>query len=288
MLWYAFCMKSDTVQRFIFENSAIRGEIVHLTHSFVTISQQRDYPAYVLQFLGETLAASVLLTSTIKYEGQLTMQIQQEGPLRILVAKCNNDLHIRGLAQWDETASHQQLQHSIRQGKLVITVQPNNHEPYQSIVAINDQPTAQVLEHYFVQSEQLPTRLWLAVNNHSAVGLLIQQLGSEEDEQQKSNLWEEVCLLTDTVSDKELLHLDNETLLHRLYHEHDVRLFEPKSVAFRCSCNLTKMENAILMMGQNEIDQLLKEFKEITVKCEYCNSEYSFTEEHVKAIMVHH
>lgn len=283
-------MQTDSVQRFMFENSAIRGEIVRLEHSYHTISQQRMYPPSVLQFLGETLVASVLLSSTLKYEGQITMQMQHDGPLQMLVAKCNNHLHIRGLAQWDETCGDQQLHDSIKEGKLVITVQPDNRvDFYQSVVEIKNKPIAEVMEHYFVQSEQLPTRLWIAANQQFAVGLLIQQLGQEaEDLNQKQIIWEEITLLTDTVTEDELLNLDNQTLLHRLYHESDVRLFNPKPVEFRCSCSLTKMQGAILIMGREEAQTLLNQYKKIAVKCEYCNNEYSFSEAEVQAILANH
>lgn len=283
-------MKTDSVQGFLFENSAIRGQIVRLEHSFHTISQQREYPSCVLRFLGETLVANVLLTTTLKYEGQTTMQMQQDGPLKMLVAKCNNHLHIRGMAQWDEMASDRDLSEMVRNGQLVITVQPDNQtDVYQSVVKINNQPTAQVMEHYFSQSEQLPTRLWFAVNHQYAVGLLIQQLGQQEKDQvDKDRLWEEVIMLTDTVTENELLNLGNETLLHRLYNEHDLRLFEPKPVEFRCSCNFTKMQGAILIMGRDEAIELLNQYKKLTVTCEYCNNEYTFSEEQVREILSNH
>jgi molecular chaperone Hsp33 len=283
-------MQTDTAQRFIFENSAIRGAIVRLDRSYHAISQQRAYPPSVLQFLGETLVANILLSDTLKYEGQTTMQMQHDGPLKMLVAKCNHHLHIRGLAQWDESCSDLLLRDSFKNGQLIITVQPDQRvDFYQSIVKINNQPIAQVMEHYFLQSEQLPTRLWLAVNHESAVGLLIQQLGqNKHDQEQKNAIWDEVTLLTDTVTENELLTLDNQTLLHRLYHEHDLRLFDPKPLEFRCGCNLTKMEGAILTMGHDEAVELLKQQKKIVVTCEYCNYEYSFAEAEIQAIFAKH
>ncbi|MDQ2993353.1 MAG: Hsp33 family molecular chaperone HslO [Pseudomonadota bacterium] len=283
-------MHTDYAQRFIFQNSAIRGEIVRLERSLHTISQQREYPSSVLKFLGETLVANVLLTTTLKFEGQITMQMQHDGPLQMLVAKCNHHLQIRGVAQWDETCSDQQLQNSFKHGKLVITLQQNDRvDFYQSVVAINNQPIAQVMEHYFVQSEQLPTRLWLASNANVTVGLLVQQIGQEESDREASeSCWEEVIMLTSTITENELLNLDNETLLHRLYHEHEVRLFNPKPVTFHCGCNITKMQGAILVMGREEALKLLNEFKNVSVKCEYCNNEYTFTEAEVLDILANH
>ncbi len=283
-------MITDSAQGFIFENSAIRGQIVRLERSFQTIGQQREYPAAVLRFLGETLVSNVLLSTTLKYQGQITMQMRPNGPLEMLVAKCDNDLRVRGLAQWDEECAEYTLTDSVQSGQLVITVQPENQvDVYQSVVNINHQPIAQVMEHYFSQSEQLPTRLWLAVDQKRAVGLLIQQLGEDKlDLEQSKAIWEEVVILTNTVTQNELLNLDNKTILHRLYHEHDLRLFEPKPVEFRCGCNFTKMQGAILIMGRDEAIVLLNQYKKLTVKCEYCNSEYAFTEDEVLAILANH
>ena len=283
-------MQTDSVQHFIFENSAIRGEIVRLDRSYHTISQQRPYPSPVLQFLGETLVVNVLLTSALKFEGQTTIQMKQEGPLQMLVAKCNHHLHIRGLAQWDETSSNHKLGESFKSGQLVITLQPDHRvDFYQSVVKMDNQSIAQVMEHFFLQSDQIPTRLWLAVNDKLAVGLMIQQLGQEDrDQQEKNALWDEVTTLTDTITQDELLTLDNQTLLQRLYHEHDVRLFSPKPVEFRCGCNLTKMESAILTMGPEEVNQLLNQYKKVVVTCEYCNNVYSFSEAEVRAVLAHH
>lgn len=283
-------MNNDCAQSFMFENSAIRGQLVRLDRSFHTISQQRDYPSSVLRFLGATLVSNVILSTTLKYQGQTTIQIQQEGPLRVLVAKCNNHLHIRGVATWDDKATNAALAQSVKHSQLVITVQPDNQvDPYQSIVNINDQPIAQVMEHFFVQSEQLPTRLWLAVNDQFAVGLLIQQLGHDKcDHEEKKAAWDEVVMLSSTVTENELLTIDNETLLRRLYHQHDVRLFEPKPVEFRCSCSFVKMQAAILVMSREEIIQLLNQYKKITVTCEYCNSEFGFSEAQIQEILANH
>ncbi len=283
-------MKKDYVQRFIFEGAPIRGEIVRLENSFNIISQQRDYPSFVLKFLGETLVSNVMLSTTLKYEGQTTMQMRQEGPLEMLVAKCNNHLHIRGLAKWDEDSSFEDLKDTLNNGQLVITVQPENQvDVYQSIVKISYQPVAQVMEHYFSQSEQLKTRLWLAVNHQFAVGLLLQLVGQDKhDEEQTKALWEEIVMLTATLTEEELLTLDDLTLLRRLYHEYDLRMFEQKPIEFRCTCNTTKMESAILVMGQDEANKILNQYKKLTVKCEYCNNEYTFSEADVRAVFARH
>lgn len=283
-------MQKDYVQRFIFEGKPIRGEIIRLEKSFSIITQQRDYPSFVLKFLGETLVSNVMLSTTLKYEGQTTMQMRQEGPLEMLVAKCNNQLHIRGLAKWNDNASFEELKNTLNNGQLVITVQPDNQvDVYQSIVKISHQPVAQVMEHYFSQSEQLKTRIWLAVNHQYAVGLLIQQVAQTDNKEDENNaFWDEIVMLTNTITENELISLDDLTLLRRLYHEYDLRMFETKPVEFRCTCNMTKMEGAILVMGQDEAYNILKQHKKLSVKCEYCNNEYTFSEAEVRAVFANH
>jgi molecular chaperone Hsp33 len=283
-------METDSVQHFIFEHHAIRGELVSLDQTFQTICQQRDYPTSVQQFLGETLLVNVLLTSGLKFEGQNTIQMKHDGPLQMLVSKCNHHLQVRGLAVWDESATQQEISQSFRHGELVITIQPDRKADFhQSIVRIKDQTTAQAMEHFFLQSEQLPTRLYLAVNSDRAVGLMIQKVAQERrDEEKEKAIWDEVVMLTDTITKNELLTLDNQSLLHRLYHEHDLRLFSPKPVEFRCGCSLTKMEGVVLNMGREEAKKLLTQYKMIEVTCEYCNNAYSFTESEVNAILANH
>ncbi len=283
-------MQKDYVQRFIFEGKPIRGEIIRLEKSFSIITQQRDYPSFVLKFLGETLVSNVMLSTTLKYEGQTTMQMRQEGPLEMLVAKCNNQLHIRGLAKWNDNASFEELKNTLNNGQLVITVQPDNQvDVYQSIVKISHQPVAQVMEHYFSQSEQLKTRIWLAVNHQYAVGLLIQQVAQTDNKEDENNaFWDEIVMLTNTITENELISLDDLTLLRRLYHEYDLRMFETKPAEFRCTCNMTKMEGAILVMGQDEAYNILKQHKKLSVKCEYCNNEYTFSEAEVRAVFANH
>lgn len=129
----------------------------------------------------------------------------------------------------------------------------------------------------------------MAVNHQYAVGLLIQQVGQDQHgEEHKKALWDDIIMLTNTITEDELLNLDDLTLLRRLYHEYDLRMFEPKPVEFRCSCNMTKMEGAILVMGQKEADEVLKQYKTLSVKCEYCNNEYTFSEAEVRAVFAHH
>ncbi len=266
----------DSTQRFIFEEANIRGELVHLNDSFITIMQQHNYPKFIQQFLGEVLVAAVLLAGTIKFEGELTIQLETNGPIDLLVAKCTDTFNIRGLADWKEDVKAGDLVEAFGQGKLVITIQPRKKTNYyQSIVPLAHRSVAEAIEHYFFQSEQLSTRLWLAVNDHSAAGMLLQLMPDVKAEE-KENYWEHVVTLANTTKRDELLTLDNMVLLHRLYHEEDLRVFDEKPVNFRCTCTVERMEGAILTMGEEESNLLLKTNKEIAVTCEYCNHTFSF------------
>lgn len=276
--------RKDSTQRFIFENLDVRGEITHLHESFKTIMLQHHYPAQIQQFLGEVLVASVLLTTTIKFHGQLTIQLQSDGPIELLVAKCDHHLNIRGLAQWKIDAIQADFDRALGEGSLVITIEQDKQvQPYQSIVPLNHQSVAQALEFYFLQSEQLPTKIWLAVEADRAAGMLLQKLPSiiptEEEEH-----WQELMRLSDQMEPEELLRCQNKHLLQQLYPEDDLRLFNINAVQFHCGCSIAKMQNAILTMGEAEINDILKDQEEVVVTCEYCNHEYAFGREEVANI----
>lgn len=281
-------IRPDTCQRFIFNELPIRGEIVRINHSLQTILGQKVYPTVIAKFLSETLLANILLCSTLKFNGQITMQVQQEtGPIKLLVAKCDNHLNIRGVAQWDEDCGENMLLRNLQQGHLVITTQLNNRTDFnQSIVHIKEQPIAQVMEHFFEQSEQIPTRLWLRASENSAAGLLLQQLPDSKSQGQE--LWEEINMLTETITDHELLHDDTLSLLHKLYHEHDIRLLDERPVSFKCACSVAKMENAVRTAGYDEAKKVLEEFKSLVVTCEFCQHQYAFSAAEVEAMFNAH
>lgn len=266
----------DTLQRFIFEHAEIRGEIAHLGPSFQRIMQQHDYPKAIHQLLAEMLLSTVLMASMIKFEGQLTAQLVTPGAVKVLVAKCDHNYNVRAYAKFDQTQiTPAAPTPSLNDGKLVITIEHANQKPYQSMVKIRDNSIQRSLEHYFSQSEQISTKLWLAVDDHRAAGMLLQLL-PQPSCSQREQFWEYATVLGETLTPSELLTLDNKTLLHRLYHEQDVRLFEPSTVQFKCSCSVDKMGQALRMLGIEEAKRLLNEQPRIEVRCEYCNHHYQF------------
>lgn len=269
-------MQHDCVQRFLFEKFAIRGELAHLDESFHNVMHQHRYPAVIRELLGEALIAVVLLADTIKFDGQLTLQFQSDGPVTMLVAKCDSKGRIRGLVTWDEEVLPMNVKTALGKGQLVVTIEYDNKvQPYQSIIPIDHQTVSQALEVYFMQSEQLPTRIYTAVGHDHAAGMLLQVLPSELHSANQEN-WAEVITLADTLTHQELIELDNQTVLHRLYHEHDLRLFDAKPIEFFCRCTVERMQDAVRMLGHQEAYALLSTNKEIEVTCEYCNNKYAF------------
>lgn len=270
----------DTLQRFLFENASVRGEIVHLEDSFTAIMQQHHYPPLIQKILGEMLVAACLLSATIKLKGRITVQFQGKNKVKLLLVQSNHDLQIRGLAQWQGELTEDELLMHLKEGVLAIMIDPDveGGQRYQGIVAWEGDSLAQSLEGYFNNSEQLPSRLWLAVNEKRAAGLLIQMLPEESNPKEMTDQpdWEHISHLTGTVTADELLNLDNAVLLHRLYVQEDVRVFSPAPVIFRCTCSMVRSENALRLLSEEEIEQELRDKQALVVTCEFCNKEYRF------------
>ncbi len=264
----------DTLQRFLFEDSHVRGLFVHLNASYTAVSDRYNYPAIVQQQLGEALAASTLLGATIKFGGSLIMQLQSSGPIQLLVAQCNNERHIRGLARWQDEELSADMANPFGQGRLVITLDSSaSDERYQGIVGIEGGRLNQAIETYFTQSEQLQTRLWLAADGQQAVGMLLQHMpGSEPD----PDLWDRIEALGATLTPNEMLTLPTQTILHRLFHEEDLRLFDAEPVSFRCSCSRDKIATVLRTLGSTEAQEILNEQGKISVDCDFCNQHYHF------------
>lgn len=275
---------NDKLHRFLFENVSVRGEIVRLHDSFQTITQQHDYPPLIRQLLGQALVAVSLLTAIIKNKGRVTVQFQGKGKLKLLLAQCNDECHLRGLAQYEgETCTEEDIQSSFQHGLLTIMIdQENTGKRYQGIVPWQGKSLAESIEGYFRDSEQLPTKLWLAVDDQHAAGLLLQIMPKETTGKQSAAIaennheWEHVLHLTNTVTSTELLQLSHETILHRLYFEEPVRIFKPHTMIFHCTCSVERAENALLLLGRDEVEAELKDKQVIVVTCEFCNKEIVF------------
>lgn len=266
----------DFRSKFLFEKLAIRGELVRLDATTRAVAGKHDYPAPVAALLGEALAAAALLTGTLKFEGLLVLQARGEGPLTLLMAECTHDGRLRAIARQEGEVGEAPLVQLLGAGHLAITIEPDGGQRYQGIVPLDGLSLAECIEHYFSQSEQLGTRLWLVTGRGRAAGLLLQELPEAGSGRRDADAWNRLCRLTDTLTADELLELPPETLLYRLYSEEDVRLFEADSLSFACSCSRERTLAALRSLGPAELAAILAEQGRIETTCEFCNEKRSF------------
>jgi molecular chaperone Hsp33 len=272
----------DNLHRFLFNAGGVRGELIQLDASYRAVLHERNYPQPIAQQLGEALAAVSLLSATIKYQGSLILQTQAQGPLHTLVAQATHGGSIRGLARWHQESTATAKDALFGDGRLVITLEPDQGEPYQGIVSLRNQSLSESLETYFEQSEQLNTRLWLAANSQTAVGLMLQILPGSD---QETSHWKSILTLAQTVTREELLNLDAETLLYRLFNEEGVRMLDSSPISFRCQCNQERIANALRTFERAELEEILREEGQISVDCEFCNRHYAFDRVDLEAML---
>ncbi len=272
----------DFIQRFLFQDFNVRGEMVRLGPSYREVLGQRDYPSTVRHGLGQMLAATALLSATLKFRGSMTLQANSEGPLRLMMAECRDHSDLRAIARFDADTPNPWL----GEGHLVITIEPHGGERYQGIVTLEQDSLARAIESYFQRSEQLDTRLWLVADGECAAGMMLQRLpdGQGADKATADEDWRRVELLADTVRDEELLSLQPRTVLERLFHEEQVRLFDPRSVRFACSCSRERSANAIKFLGYDEAMSLVAEQGEVEIDCQFCHARYRFGGDDVRGV----
>lgn len=280
---------SDQLHRFIFDDADIRGEIVTLEQSLQDILSIHQYPAHINQLLGEFLAAANLLSRTLKFDGSLTLQARGDGDLSLIMAEVNHQKKIRGVVQLNQDATNVTEKKSLKEllgnGMLSITIDPDKGERYQGIVALEGENLAEYLEAYFMQSEQLPTRIWLHSNEKKSAGMLLQRLPQQiANAEENGDAWETQTHLASTISSDELLNLTHEEILIRLFHETGVRVFDPESIIFSCSCSRERTNNTLQRLGQKELQTIIDEDGEVCVDCHFCGYKYIYTQEHTDAL----
>lgn len=272
---------TDFTQRFLFDDTDVRGELVGLEASYQHVLAKHAYPQPVAQLLGELLAAASLLVGTLKFEGLLILQARSEGAVPLLMVECSSEGDVRGIARYhaEQINADAGLAELMPEGVLAMTIDPTQGQRYQGIVALDGVNLAECFTNYFVTSEQLSTRFWLSADGQRARGLLLQQLPADrlKDAEEREASWQHVATLADTLQTEELLGLDNETLLYRLYHEEPLRLFEPRGLQFRCSCSRERSANALVSLGQADAELLIEENAgSIVIDCQFCNERYAF------------
>ncbi|MEI8363589.1 MAG: Hsp33 family molecular chaperone HslO [Betaproteobacteria bacterium] len=290
----------DTLQRFVFENTPVRGNLVNLTQTFQLALNQQQLPKGLRHALGELMAASALLSATLKMHGALVLQIQSKGLLKLLVVECSTNLegaiNIRATAKWSgEISDEQTLFELVEYGHFMITLDPKDGgQAYQGIVPLEGGSISTVLENYMLRSEQIDTRIWLFCDGNSAAGMLIQKLPETMNQVtqaedliiQDLETWNRVGYLASTVTEDELLHLPTEALLSRLFNEEDVRLFEASTTSFFCSCSRDSVSNMLRLLGDEELTGIIEERGNIEVNCDFCNTLYTFDKVDVAQLML--
>jgi len=276
----------DTLRRFVFERFPVRGYLVRLDASWRALTEHHDYPPIVRGTLGEAAAATVLLGATLKFEGLLTLQLQGPGPLHLLVVQATHRHALRGVARWRGAVEDAGLEALTGGGRVTVTVEnADRTSRYQGVVPLTGTRLADCFEDYFARSEQLPTRLWLAAGAERAAGLLLQRLPSgaaasaeelEHASAEGDEDWNRVRLLAATLTGDELLELAPQQLLRRLFHEEDLRLFEPDPVYFQCTCSRERVSGILRSLGQGEVRELLAERGSVEVRCEFCNRAWQY------------
>jgi molecular chaperone Hsp33 len=283
--------QADTLRRFVFERYPFRGQLVHLGPAWAAMMEHHDYPAQVRDTLGEAVAAAALLSSTLKYDGLLSLQLRGQGPMHLMLVECTDGLAMRAVARFrDQPPESRDLRVLSGDGTLTVTIESGEAaNRYQGIVPLTGASMSDCLRAYFEHSEQLPTRLWLRADGDSASGLLLQRLpvtarpagvtesgagGVSEDEIEDA--WRRVQLVAGTVTPEELAQLEDRELLRRLFAEDDVRMFQSAPVFFRCRCSRERVGNMLRALGREEVDSMLEEFGQVEVRCEFCSRSYRY------------
>jgi len=273
--------QKDVLNRYLFDDMHVRGELVQLNQTYQDIVGLHDYPKGVSELLGELIAATCLLTATLKFEGEIAVQLQGDGPIGYLAVNGNHNQAMRAIARSTENATGSGLKELVGKGTMVITIRPEKGEAYQGVVALEKDTLAECLAHYFEVSEQIPTTIWLFVDeaNKKAAGSLVQLLPDGEDKKKQIADYEHLCQITNTIKADEIFSLSAEDLLYRLYHQEEVRLFEPQNVIYQCSCSEEKCLNAIAQVETAELKNILAEQGKVSMTCDYCKTTYDFDED---------
>ena len=272
-------MSKDYLQRLVFEEISARAVVVHLDEVVDEVVSRDSYPPAVSALLGEALLVVALLSSGIKFQGRVSLQLQGHSGLKLLIADCTHDGGLRGIARVDEEvalpAGRDELFESLaRGGILTLTLDPSDGgQRWQGIVPLEGESLATAVEAYFDRSEQLTTRVFLGQDSERAGALMLQQMPGASDD---PDGWNRLQQLAATIKPDELLELDGQTLFQRLFHEEQCRLFEASPLRFDCPCTRERVRNVLVSLGAAELIALAEEQEVVEVKCQFCNQAYHF------------
>lgn len=288
---------TDVLNRYLFNDMHVRGELVQLSKSYQSIIKNHNYPIGVRLLLGELMVATCLLSATLKFEGEITVQLQGDGPIGYMSVNGDHNQKMRGIAKLkpeQEQTTAKSLHELIGKGTMVITIRPEKGEAYQGVVALEEETLAECLAHYFKVSEQIPTKIWLFSDDEKqqVAGSLIQLLpdgdGSSENLAKQESDFEHISQLTNTIKTDEVFSLEAQALLYRLYHQEKVSLFDPQTVSYQCGCSHDKCLGAIAQIEPTEIESILAEQSKISMTCDYCLTSYDFFYDDLKSFISKH
>ena len=304
---------TDQLKKYLFENRSVRVQAVRLEDTWRDALAHHSYTPAVRKLLGELIAASTLLAANIKFDGSLLLQIQGDGPISLVVVECRMEpsrslssltpeeaaggverpgaagglslratVKVREGQTVPEDGTLQSLLNAHGEGRFMVLLDPRRKTPgqqtYQGIVPLEGDTVAQVLEHYMKSSEQLDTRLWLAADDRHAAGLLVQRLRDHGGQPGDAPVeaWNRATQLASTLDADELLAVDTDTLIHRLYWDETLLTFDPQNVRWHCPCGRERVSEMLRMLGRDEVDSILAERGQVEVLCDFCGKPYLF------------
>lgn len=286
--------KQNSIKRFLFKNTDIRGEILSLNSSFLAACEGQDLAPALRPIFGECVAGTCLVSEMLKFDGLITLQARGEGPLSLLMSEANNLGQFRGVVEADtgavmntDTQALKPISELIGKGVLAITLDPKQGQRYQGIVPLDGANLADCLSHYFEQSEQIPTFFLLFGNEKQCGGLLLQCLPAQEvkDSEARQELWSTVTQLASTLKAEEFFNESQDTLLYRLFHELECETFPARDLEFKCSCSRERSENALKSLGEKEIQMIIGENKPLEIGCHLCGKQYDFSVEDMQGLL---
>lgn len=268
---------ADQLTRLIFDDFNIRGVATRISNDADQLVSAHNYPEPLAKLLLEAAAINAMLTTTLKFEGRISLQLQTPNSLKLLLVQTTHDLQYRGVLRHEDYAN-ESFAELTKGGQMVITIEPDKGERYQGIIALEGDSLISCIEGYFAQSEQLKTRLLVFSKPTGVFGLLLQalpDLSSDED-------FEHIETLAQTLTEEEAFELDNNDILHRLYHEERVRALADETIEFQCTCSRDKMLSTLQLLEADEIADILKTEGFIEIQCEFCLTHYKFHELDIK------
>jgi molecular chaperone Hsp33 len=273
---------SDRVRRFVLERHPIRGHAVRLGRAWLDLREHQDYPPAVQSLLGEAVGAVVLLAATLKFSGTLTLQMQGQGLVKLLVAQCTHDFKVRAMARHDALGDMAGFRSLAGEGQIIVTVEATDRaSSYQGVVPITGDSLAECLEAYFIQSEQLPTRVLLASTAGVVSGMLVQRIPGEGGKQSVDPAsleaaWMKVDHAMLGLTPAALIEDDIEQRLVRMFGDDEVRVFSGHEVFHECRCSRERVANVLRSLGVDEVRSVIAEQGAVTVTCEFCQKPYKF------------